>query len=300
MKRIYLALLLAIFIPVSAWAGPSVGNITQIWDQTHKMAVTAAGRAEVDMSGTTIPLPTGAATEATLSTLNGKVTACNTGATVISSSVLPTGAATEATLSTLNGKVTACNTGAVTISGALPAGSAVIGHVITDSNSVTAASGDVASGSSDSGNPVKIGLQARTTNPTAVSDAQRVNGIATKEGVQLMTLNKPRSLRTDSGVVTLSSTTAETTILAAGASGVFHDVEAYWCANTSGTATRIDFRDDTGGTIRFTVYVPAGDTRGAVLGGTPTNQTTAAKPWTIQSSASVADVRCFLQAVKDQ
>lgn len=42
---------------------------------------------------------------------------------------LPTGAATEATLSSLNGKVTACNTGAVTISAALPAGGNKIGDV---------------------------------------------------------------------------------------------------------------------------------------------------------------------------
>lgn len=42
---------------------------------------------------------------------------------------LPTGAATESTLSTLNGKVTACNTGAVTISTALPAGTNNIGDV---------------------------------------------------------------------------------------------------------------------------------------------------------------------------
>ena len=43
---------------------------------------------------------TGFATEATLSTLNGKVTAVNTGAVVVSSSALPTGAATETTLGT--------------------------------------------------------------------------------------------------------------------------------------------------------------------------------------------------------
>lgn len=48
---------------------------------------------------------------------------------------LPTGAATEATLSSLNGKVTACNTGAVTISSALPAGSNTIGKV--DVNTLT-------------------------------------------------------------------------------------------------------------------------------------------------------------------
>lgn len=42
---------------------------------------------------------------------------------------LPSGAATESTLSSLNGKVTACNTGAVTISTALPAGTNNIGDV---------------------------------------------------------------------------------------------------------------------------------------------------------------------------
>lgn len=44
-----------------------------------------------------------------------------------------TGFSTEATLSTLNGKVTACNTGAVVISGALPAGSAAIGKLAANS-----------------------------------------------------------------------------------------------------------------------------------------------------------------------
>lgn len=77
----------------------------------------------VPISAASLPLPTGASTEATLSSLNGKVTAVNTGAVVISSSALPTGAATESTLSSLNGKVTAVNTGAVVISSsALPSG----------------------------------------------------------------------------------------------------------------------------------------------------------------------------------
>jgi hypothetical protein len=42
--------------------------------------------------------------------LDSKITACNTGAVVVSSSALPSGAATEATLSTVDGKITACNT----------------------------------------------------------------------------------------------------------------------------------------------------------------------------------------------
>jgi hypothetical protein len=58
------------------------------------------------ISGGTVPLPTGAATEATLATLNGKVTACNTGAVVVASSALPTGASTAALQTSGNASLT--------------------------------------------------------------------------------------------------------------------------------------------------------------------------------------------------
>lgn len=97
-----------------------------------KTPALVSGRVPVDGSGVTqpvsvasLPLPTGAATETTLSALNAKVTAVDTGAVVVSSSALPTGASTEATLSALNAKVTAVDTGAVVISSsALPTGAA--------------------------------------------------------------------------------------------------------------------------------------------------------------------------------
>jgi hypothetical protein len=81
----------------------------------------------VPISGTVAV--TGVATETTLAAMSAKVTACNTGAVVVSSSALPADAATQATLSALNTKVTACNTGAVTISAAIPAGDNNIGNV---------------------------------------------------------------------------------------------------------------------------------------------------------------------------
>jgi len=85
------------------------------------------------------------ATEATLGTvhghvdsIDGKVTACNTGAVTIAGSALPSGAATEATLGTVHGhvdsldtKITKCDTDNV----GLKAGSAAIGTVtVTDVN----------------------------------------------------------------------------------------------------------------------------------------------------------------------
>lgn len=84
-------------------------------------AVTNAGTFAVQaaQSGTwnitnisgTVSLPTGAATEATLSSLNGKVTACNTGAVVVSSGTITTVSAVTA------------------ITNALPAGTNNIGDV---------------------------------------------------------------------------------------------------------------------------------------------------------------------------
>lgn len=58
--------------------------------------------------------------------IDSKITACNTGAVVVSSCVLPTGGASESSLSAINGKMTACDTGACVISSsALPSGASV-------------------------------------------------------------------------------------------------------------------------------------------------------------------------------
>tara|TARA_R110002049_G_scaffold85258_1_gene216816 strand:- start:5299 stop:6156 length:858 start_codon:yes stop_codon:yes gene_type:complete len=82
-------------------------------------------------------LPAGAASEASLSALSAKVTACDSGAVVVASSALPAGAASESSLAALSAKVTACDSGAVVVaSSALPSGAAseakqdaLIGHV---------------------------------------------------------------------------------------------------------------------------------------------------------------------------
>lgn len=149
----------------------------------------------------------------------------------------------------------------------------------------------------DVGNPVKIGGQARTTNPTAVADADRVNAMFDKQGKQIVRTVAPRELVTDT-TTTITASTSETTILAAGAGGVFHDITMLTVANTSATDVRIDFRSATAGAVRFSWLVPAGSTIGGVMQ-TPINQTTAANNWTAQSSASVTDLRIFAQAAKN-
>ena len=82
----------------------SVGNFpaTQAVSGTVSVGNFPATQA---ISAASLPLPTGAATETTLSALNTKVTAVNTGAVVVASSALPSGAATETTLTALSAKI---------------------------------------------------------------------------------------------------------------------------------------------------------------------------------------------------
>lgn len=140
------------------------GSIACLAVAVHSQTFNKPGVISVSGSTVTVSAPGGGslATEATLSTLNGKVTTVNTDAVTISAALptgtnnvgtvngstvavvglngaaivvngsgvtqpisaaslpLPSGAATEATLSTLNGKVTAVNTGAIVFNGAQP------------------------------------------------------------------------------------------------------------------------------------------------------------------------------------
>jgi len=123
-------------VSISSSALPS-GASTEATLSTLNGKITACNTGAVVVSSSA--LPSGASTEATLSTLNGKITACNTGAVVVSSSALPSGASTEATLSTLNGKITACDTGAVVVSSsALPSGASTEATLSTLNGKITA------------------------------------------------------------------------------------------------------------------------------------------------------------------
>lgn len=88
------------------------------------VAATQSGTWNINNISGTVSLPTGAATETTLSSLNSKVTAVNTEAVVVSSSALPTGAATSALQTTGNTSVASIDTkfvaDTVSITGTLP------------------------------------------------------------------------------------------------------------------------------------------------------------------------------------
>ena len=78
----------------------------------------------------------------------------------------------------------------------------------------------------------------------------------------------------------------------------FSDITGIIAVNTSATAVRVDFRDSTGGTIQFPLYVPAGETRG--FSNMFYKQTTVNSNWTAQLSAAVTDVRLYGTYVKNQ
>ena len=90
--------------------------------------------------------------------------------------------------------------------------------------------------------------------------------------------------------------TGETTLLTA-VTGYFLDLTALTIANTSATGVRVDVRDATAGTVKFSFWVPANDTRGIVFQ-IPKPQSAVSNNWTVQASASVTDLRIYAQAVK--
>lgn len=149
-------------------------------------------------------------------------------------------------------------------------------------------SGNAASAATDSGNPVKIGGLAKTALPTAVTDAQRVNGLFNKHGKQVA-IHKLRE-NTVAQQTTITSSTGETTIVTADTTYKL-DLYGLIVTNSSATGTKVTIKDATGGTTRIVLYVPALDTRGFMLppdAGHP--QSAINSNWTLACTTSVASI----------
>lgn len=109
-------------------------------------------------------------------------------------------------------------------------------------------------GDTDDGAPVKIGGVARTTNPTAVADADRVNASFDKIGRQI---NYPYTVRdlVSTGYSALTRIT-ETAIIT-GVASTFLDVVSVTGANTTGVAATVDLRLGTASGVIDTISIPA-------------------------------------------
>lgn len=111
-------------------------------------------------------------------------------------------------------------------------------------------------GDADSQMPVKIGGQARTTNPTAVDDGDRVNLISDDVGRQVMAPYQVRDL-VNTAYVSLTGGTK--TSLIAGVTSVFLDLIQISMSNNSGAATTLTLTDES--TTIQSFVLPANDTR---------------------------------------
>lgn len=167
----------------------------------------------------------------------------------------------------------------------------------TDGTGQAKAVGDVAHDAADSGSPVKIGAVATSTNPTAVADGDRTNLRADLLGKLMIRAGSARSLITQGYVQLITSNTSETTLLAAGGAGVFHDITALSLSNSNGTTgTVVTIRDATAGSAVLVVSLAA---RAAIhlAWHVPFKQTTANNNWTIQQSAA-GQVEATIQCEK--
>lgn len=155
---------------------------------------------------------------------------------------------------------------------------------------------DAASASGDTGVGV---LGVRNDTLAAQTSASGDYGFhALDQAGILITAGAPRALKVTPTVVTITSSTTETTVLAAVAS-TFLDVYGITFNNTSATATKVTLRDATAGTVRWTGMVPPTDMRGFML---PVDsaipQTTVNNNWSVQCGTSVASLEVTLFAVK--
>jgi hypothetical protein len=156
--------------------------------------------------------------------------------------------------------------------------------------------GGVAHDAADGGNPIKVGGKARTTNPTAVADADRVDATFDDLGRQVVVLNQVRDLVVHQ-TTTITASTTETTILSAAAS-TFHDLTSLIITNSSSTALIVTLKDATAGTTRA-IYALAANGGIVVNFPTPLTQATVNNNWTLTCGTSVSSIYVQVVAVKN-
>ncbi len=223
------------------------------------------------------------------------------GANVIGHVIADSGSTTAVTGNVTVVQPTGTNLHAVLDSGTLTAVTSITNQVdvnqkqVGGTNIVTggvagsqSVGGPTAAGASLTANPLTIGALARTSPPTAVSNAQVVNAQSSIYGEHIIRL----SLRETKGNqnTTITSSTGETTIVTADATYKL-DLYGLVLTNTSGTGTKVTIKDSTAGTTRFIIYVPPNDTRGFMLPSCDGHKQNAANNnWTATCGTSVADL----------
>lgn len=119
-------------------------------------------------------------------------------------------------------------------------------------------SGDVAHGTADAGEPVKIGGKALSADPTAEATGDRVNALFDLIGRQV---TFPYSLKENlvSGAITTAMTgTTSTSLIAAPGAGLYNYITQITVSNAHGTVgTDVAIQDGSGGTTIYTIPAAA-------------------------------------------
>lgn len=167
--------------------------------------------------------------------------------------------------------------------------------VIVASN-VTGPNADAATAT---GNPLQMGLVAKTTNRTNLADNQVGRAVGDSQGRAVVTLGQDRTLlKRKHTQIALSS--AETTILTA-VSGVFLDVVYLHLSNATATAVSVTIRDSTAGTTVAIIDlgVLGSDSIVEIPLPIPLTQTTANNNWTAQLSSALVTVNIMIVALQN-
>jgi hypothetical protein len=136
---------------------------------------------------------------------------------------------------------------------------------------------------------------AATALPSAATATNYVRTMADKFGRLVTIPQAPRDL-VGAQSTTITSSTGSTTVVTAGAAGIFNDITSITLTNSSASATLATLSD---GTTSYYFYVPAGDMRGASYQ-VPLAATSAATAWTVTCGTSVASLYVTVQFVKNQ
>lgn len=201
-------------------------------------------------------LPPGAATETTLGT---RLSESDFDAKV--GSLTETAPTTDTASSGLNGRLQRIAQRLTSLIALLPTaltGSGNFKVALSESTVTQVVSGDVAASSADSGNPLKIGAKAVSSEPAATSAGSRQNLLSDLVG-KLITLPYANPENFVSGAITTSMTgTTSTSLIAAPGVGLRNYITTIIVSNAHATVgTDVVIQDGSGGTTLLTIPAAA-------------------------------------------
>ncbi len=228
--------------------------------------------AKAYLTNTSLPLPTGASTSALqttgnsiLSSIDSKITAVNTGAVVVSSSVLPTGAATSALQTTGNDSLSSIDGKTATlVSGRVPVdGSAVTQPISAASLPLPAGAATQATLSSIDAKFSALGQTTMSASVPVVLSSNHSDIVTKKSASSYAHLNSTGTTTIKSGAGILRRVVINTK------GGAFNTFTVY--DNTSGSGTVIAAIDTANGVSGNFEYNVAFSTGLTVVGATGTS-----------------------------